>query len=390
MRLFIALILIIFTSQAAAANIYDLIEFRSELAPESTLSNPLKTWSEAEKEIVIKQFKSLQQSAPGLLLRAAAPGKIMLYRATSSPSHPSGAWVRRRHESSFIFTDIYFAGAGKNHLGIIYTDWLFIHEISHLADPVDQIARSDEWSEIIEGRLLSVSRRLNQQGLSLRQAMFKRLDSEAQPYGFPSIYAAISRHEALAEFSAAYQFGKPVPHEIQLFLQSRLYNKPKPEATEIARLYREANIEFRNEKYKKAIKTLTKSIKIAPDFSQGWYLRGFANLNAKKFRKAQKDFKEALSLIPMDDRKMRRESLEARIWANNSLKDFASTVSDYSELISQDQKQSKYYYGRGVAYIKQDKLALAKTDLQSALQLNPNNRDNITDLLQQINMRLNQ
>jgi len=275
-----------------------MIEFRTNIAPESTLTLSLKNWSPSEKALILKLFQSLESKEPELLARAAQPGKIMLYRASSSPSHPSGGWVRRRHESSFLFTDIFFSSAEKGIRGYDYISWLFIHEIAHLADPVDQIGRSDEWSSIIESRLLSISQALDKKGLTMRQAMFKRLDADAAVYGFPSIYAATSRHEALAEFVAADYFGKPIPKDIENFLSAQFYEKPDREVGKLADRYRRANIHFRNKQYAQAISALDGAIELSPNFSQGIYLRGFAHMNARKHKLAIKDFTKALSLVP--------------------------------------------------------------------------------------------
>ena len=312
-RVFLVIVLL-FVSFEAKADISKWAEFRSSLAAESALDMELKPWTPAQKAKVTALFEDLAENSPGLLARAMGPGKIMLYRAKSSPSHVSGAWVRRRHEASFIFTDVFFKGTGNNHLGVEYTNWLFIHEITHLADPVDQIARSYGWSRIIENRLALVAKDVGVQGLNMRQAMFKRMDALAQSYGFPSIYAATSRHEALAEFVASVYFGLEISDDIAMFVKEEIYSSPAKEAKQLSALYRAANLEMRKNNYPKAIKYLNKAIRLSPDFSQGWYLRGFAQLGAKNFQKARADFDQALQLIPEDDRAARNDVLNAKKW----------------------------------------------------------------------------
>lgn len=226
MRILFGLIFLIFMSRTAHADVSSLIEFRTEPAPESTLTSPMKNWSTSEKAFVTQLFQSLETKSPDLLARAAQPGKIMLYRTSSTPDHPSAGWVRRRHESSFIFADLFFQA--KKPESLEYVHWVFIHEMTHLADPVDQIGRSEEWSKIIEPRLLAVSQSLAKDGLTVRQAMFKRLDAKATPFGFTGIYGATSRHEALAEFVAAYYFGKPIPKDVEAFFANQNICKTKP------------------------------------------------------------------------------------------------------------------------------------------------------------------
>ncbi len=382
MRFLLGVFFFIFISHSAKADVRSLIEFRTDNAPESTLTLSLKNWSSAEKVLILELFQSLERNEPGLLARAAQPGKIMLYRATASPSHPSGGWVRRRHESSFLFTDIFFSSAQKGSRGYDYISWLFIHEIVHLADPVDQIGRSKEWSNMIEPRLASVSHALNKKRLTVRQAMFKRLDADAAVFGFPSIYAATSRHEALAEFVAANYFGKPIPKDIEEFIAKHLYEKPKPQTGKLVERYRRANIHFRNKQFKLSIRLLDEAIDISPEFSQGFYLRGFAQMNAGQYKLAIKNFTEALKLVPKDDLKPVRELLEARVWVRERTADWQGVISDYTKLIYQNNKRASYYSGRGIAYLKTKAPHLAINDFQQALVITPEDKVKINQLIE--------
>ncbi len=381
MRCFVCLILMFFTAVSAKADIRDFVEFRADIAPTSTLTLTVKNWSSSEQELILELFQLLEDKEPGLLLRAVEPGKIMLYRANTSPSHPSGGWVRRRHESSFLFTDIFFSSAKKGSRGYDYIYWLFIHEIAHLADPVDQIGRSDEWSEIIQPRLLSISKVLTSKGFTMRQAMFKRLDTEAAVFGFPSIYAATSRHEALAEFAAANYFGKPIPKNIKTFLAVQLFTRPSPKEGKMVKSYRRANMFFRNKQLKQASETLDDAIEISPSFSQGIYLRGFVYMNSKKYKWAIKDFTEALKYIPEDDIQPIKELLEARVWVRERTADWQGVISDYTQLISKNNKQARYYSGRGRAYLKVRDPQMAVKDFEIALTLKPKNNADIIKLL---------
>ena len=382
MRFLFSVFFFIFISQSAKADVRDLIEFRTEIAPESTLTLSLRNWSPSEQTLITKLFQSLADKEPGLLARAAQPGKIMLYRATSSPSHPSGGWVRRRHESSFLFTDIFFSSAEKGPKGYEYISWLFIHEIAHLADPVDQIGRSDEWSELIEHRLLSVSQALTKKGLTVRQAMFKRLDADAYVFGFPSIYAATSRHEALAEFVTAHYFDIPLPKDIEDYIAEQMFKSPSLEAGKLAKIYRRAYIHFRKKQFKQATRAFDEAIEISPEFSQGIYLRGFSLMNAKKYKLAIKDFTEALRLVPKDDLKPVQELLEARIWVKEKTADWRGVISDYTKLIEQNNQRASYYSGRGKAYLQVKVPHLAIVDFQMALSLNPENKKQNNELIE--------
>jgi hypothetical protein len=301
----------------AEAPLEGRILFRSTLAPESTLQIELGEWAENERAAVTALFTVLDENVPGLLARAGAAGPVSLYRtAGPSPSHPAAAWARRRHEASVIFRDDFFRSGRPNHLGVDYSNWLFVHEVVHLADPVGQIARSKEWRALVEPRIARVKERLAARGLTVREAMFQYLDAPALEEGLPSVYAALSLHEALSEYAAAYLFGADFafPEEIAEFLLKRLFTAPSPAEISIATAYRRAGRLNREGDGAGAEAVLSAALAQVPDFAMGYYLRGYVRLALQDYAGADGDWEKALELIPESDRREREELAKARAY----------------------------------------------------------------------------
>lgn len=324
MRVFaVAALLFLAPGAVRSAGLDGLIEFRSTLAPESTLKIVLGQWSQSERDKVLGLFESLHKKAPGLLARAAQAGPIMLYKtSTPTPSHPAAAWARRRHESSLIFRNDFFRRGGRNHLGVDYAAWLFVHELAHLADPVDRIGQSREWSALVVPRISTLEKKLSADRLSVRDAMFKRLDGPALKLGFPSVYAAMSQHEALAEYAAAFFFQTSfvLPGDVTRFLEARLFSVPSPEEGVPTRLYRQAYLLYRQKKYAPAAAALTTGLEKDPAFGMGFYLRGYVHVHMGRLREADDDWSRAQSLIPASDRRVTAELQQGRAFIRARLK----------------------------------------------------------------------
>ena len=144
------------------------------------------------------------------------------------------------------------------------------------------------------------------------------------------------------------------------------------------------------QKDKQATLAFDEAIEISPEFSQGMYLRGFAQMNAKKYKLAIKDFTEALKLVPADDLKPVRELLEARVWVRERTEDWKGVITDYTKLIEQNNKRASYYSGRGTAYLRTKTPHLAIKDLKMALSLKSKNSIEINKLLNRAEMLLAQ
>jgi len=300
------------------------IIFRDSLDAQSTLKISLGHWSDKERAPVLNLFQQIATIYPGLFARATSAGPISLYRtADNSPDHPAAAWARRRHEASMIFRDDFFRSGRPNHLGVEYSYWLFVHELSHLADPVDEIGQSPRWRALIEPRIARLVADLAAEGLTIRKAMYQYKNKTAIRDGFPSTYAATSLHEALAEYASAYVFQKnfQIPQDVNDFLSSVLFAPPSPREIRDAQLYRSAYLAYRNGDYAKAEEDLGIALQASPDFGMGYYLRGYVRAELNRLRDADNDWKRAEQLIPASDVRERRDLAAARRIARDKLGD---------------------------------------------------------------------
>lgn len=354
-----------------------LIEFRSSLAPESTLTIPITGWSNSERAEVRRLFLELHAKAPGLLARAAQPGPIMLYRtASDSPDHPAGAWSRRRHETSLIFRDEFFdlqrtKHSVSIHQNVKHADWLFVHEIAHLADPVDRIGLSRRWGSVVLARINRVEADLAREQMSVRDAMYKYQDHFGLRHGLPSVYAAVSRHEALAEYVTVsiLQPSFEVPADIRKFLESHVFSAPPAVDATLAKMYRKAHLHYRRKQFDLAIDELSEALKRDPGFGMAAKLRGFVHVSAGHYRAAISDWTLALKLVPGDVRRSTRDILKGRVWARLKIKDWTGAIADYTALLRLNPGQGEYYLKRGFVWKQKKAWARAIEDFSRFLKL---------------------
>ncbi|HHL21880.1 MAG TPA: hypothetical protein ENJ52_10195 [Aliiroseovarius sp.] len=315
------LVLLFWAAVPVRAQSPGAFEFRDTLAAQSTLSIELGRWSDAERATVRLLLKRIGKRAPGLLARALAAGPVSLYRtAEDSPDHPAAAWARRRHEASLIVTDDFFRTGFANGLGVEYRDWLFVHEMAHLADPVGTLGRSADWRAIVGPRIARITQTLAGDGLSLRDAMFQYRDAPARAQGLPSVYAAISLHEALAESAAAVFFareiaaGFTVPNDVAGFVGARLFAPASEAEARKVRAYRQAALARRNGDLQRAADLLDRVLSEMPGFTMGYYLRGYVRAAQGDLPGAGADWRAARARLPESDARLRAELQAGLDW----------------------------------------------------------------------------
>ena len=310
-RIWLTFAILLLANLARAGDLPDgLLVFRDRLAPESTLEIELVSWPEAQQQILRDMLGGLWHKAPGLVQRAAQAGPISAYLTSSpTPSHPAAAWVRRGHEASLVINRNFFRTGIPNGQGVEYNSWLFVHEIAHLADPVEEIVASGAWARLIGPRREAVIERLAAEGLSLRDAMFQYRDEPAVAEGFPGVYAAMSPDEALAEYAAVRLFASPgpLPGEVREFIDTRLLSPPSEQERRNARAYRKARLLYRQKNYAEAERELNAALRLSPVFGLGLFLRGYVRLAAGNPKGARSDWLRARGLIPDDNRKRQED-----------------------------------------------------------------------------------
>ena len=276
------------------------VVFRSTVAENSTLDIELSDWNDDRRRFVSAMIDDMLARAPGLFARATQAGPLNIYLTTTeTPSHPAAAWARRRHENSLIVRHDFFRTGHPNRFGVDYTHWLFVHEIAHLADPVDRIGQSPAWSDAIVPVIANIEADLAAQNMNLRQAMFAFRDEPAIARGLPSVYAAISIHEALAELTAAVYFDidldiAPAPRAVLLEHQFAL---PTQTDSALTDHYRRAYRAYRDGRFDDASAILSEAIDLDPTFGMGHYLLGYTHLQMGEARLAYADWQRSLRLF---------------------------------------------------------------------------------------------
>ncbi len=276
------------------------VMFRTTLSADSTLSIPLTGWTPQHRAFVERYLADMRARAPGLLARATQAGPIHIYRTTEpTPSHPAAAWIRRRHENSLVLQDAFFREGFPNAHGVDYSHWLFVHEIAHLADPVDQLGHASEWVAAMQPILDGVERDLAAQDQTVRDAMFAYNDAPAHAHGLPSVYAATNLHEAVAELTAAMYFRVADPRSAaaQRVLSERMFAPPPAQDAQIVNRYRAAYYLYRQGSLDAANEQLDAALRINPDFTMGYYLRGYVNFQREDMRAAYVDWQRSLSFF---------------------------------------------------------------------------------------------
>ena len=142
--------------------------------------------------------------------------------------------------------------------------------------------------------------------------------------------------------------------------------------------YMRGKANFGQEQYPDAIADYDEAIHLSPDFPEAYYSRGRANHSLERYDEAIADYDEAIQLVP--------DFLEAyysRGRANHLLEKYDEAITDYDEAIQRDADNLHAYRYRAKAKMKIGELIPAQLDLQFALLLAEKTDD--TELIKEIN-----
>ena len=129
-----------------------------------------------------------------------------------------------------------------------------------------------------------------------------------------------------------------------------------------------ANIQIHMKKYAYGIADCREAIKIYPQSSRGFSLKGFAFLKIEQYEDAIKDLDEAIRLDPHSYIDFYNRGL-----ANFSLSDYESAISDCNESIRLNPSYSESFSLRGSSKYNLDKKIEALKDLNIAIQFDSKN-----------------
>ncbi len=123
---------------------------------------------------------------------------------------------------------------------------------------------------------------------------------------------------------------------------------------------------FKQRNYKRTIKDCTSAIKLDPNSTLAYTVRGKAHGMREEYEEAEQDFSEAIRISPDDDNAHFSRG-ETRL----HLEKFDDAIADLTASIGFDPNFATTYKFRALAYVKKDDYPQAINDLSEALQREP-------------------
>jgi len=279
------------------------VEFRDSVKPGTVAEVyyrqkkiSVKPWSAREKAELLPSLRMILSRAPGLLRLGASQGPIPFYRIDHFKGSSFGG------NGAMWFNDV-FGSKVKNYLGVRSSLYTLVHELTHVADAEHKLVRSIEFRSLVEPRIDRLKASLLDHGFKDWSAGFKakRLDL-AYRQGLPSLYAAHTIQEALAEYVAVtllYPKFRP-PADVSRFLDRRVFNA-KPDSDASVALYRRGKTARLMGNRGGALALLNDAIKADASFAEAYIERGLVLSGLNKIDDAVADFTTATSLMSAYD-----------------------------------------------------------------------------------------
>lgn len=126
--------------------------------------------------------------------------------------------------------------------------------------------------------------------------------------------------------------------------------------------------------FDKSLADLERAIEIDPKFAEAYSARGHTYRQMKEFNKAVENFSKAIEI------KQYSTFYSGRCMAYFDLGKFENAISDCSEGISLNPKDTNALYYRGLSRVKLEQNALAISDFRKVLDINANNIGAKTEL----------
>lgn len=138
---------------------------------------------------------------------------------------------------------------------------------------------------------------------------------------------------------------------------------------------------IRREKYKEAVIQLSKAIKLNPERSDFFYWRSKAYQNLENINNAIDDILYAYELTPYKENIKKRKLYLARVLNSQAYKLRKKylaneAIEKYTLALQLDLNNDSIYYGIAKAYIQKHDLTTALTNIEIAIEIDPNNIDN--------------
>lgn len=279
------------------------VEFRDSVKPGTVAEVyyrqkkiSVKPWSAGEKAELLPSLRMILSRAPGLLRLGASQGPIPFYRIDHFKGSSFGG------NGAMWFNDV-FGSKVKNYLGVQSSLYTLVHELTHVADAEHKLVRSVEFRSLVEPRIDRLKAKLLDHGFKDWSAGFKAKRHDlAYRQGLPSLYAAHTIQEALAEYVAVtllYPKFRP-PADVSRFLDRRVFNA-KPDSDASVALYRRGKTARLMGNRGGALALLNDAIEADASFAEAYIERGLVLSGLNKNDDAVADFTRATSLMSAYD-----------------------------------------------------------------------------------------
>lgn len=403
-----ALAILWLTGPADAAGPLDKFVFIEARQPSAEAPLVVKPWTDEERAKLRAMLETIQKAAPGLMQRAVAYRPVRIYRTERLGQDDTLAGVIRP-DHAIVVGDRFFKGAATpGAIGTQDSYFMLVRSVAHLADAANKASASKEWIDLVKPMIDKVRAAAAQNKQRLGDLMAKGDDAPARQAGLPTVFAAFSPSEALAEFTAALVVKKdyPEPPAVKAFVEKRELS-PTFTPDEASRRFHEALSAFENAKVDDAIKLYDQAIKLDPnfreaylnrgliykykgewdkalaDFDQGiklsygevpsevYFERGFAQLQKKNFDPAIADFTAAIDRSPTRNAMDVGQSHALRAEAYMNKREYAKAAADLNIVIEDNPQSSYAYLTRGRAKYEQQDAVGAIADYTKAITINP-------------------
>lgn len=304
-----------------------------------------KAWSSTEKEAFLKVWACVVNRAPALVVRARHGNALSAIRAQTVISsadingRTDGAAAARY--GTILITDQFFS-PGYDLVPAL------AHELGHLADLEGHLSQSKEWVALQKTRIERVRSALK---ISKTEGLQILDDHGSVSLGLPSLYAATSYSESLAEWTRLYVEGKSMPGSINKFIEDRVINlHAGEEASDEVMMH--AIEEFRAKKYAESIKTLSQVIRMDPEFLQAYADRARAYEACSKTEEARADWNHLLTAAETRGITPESESRYAAAWWYGYAEfcwkthDYTTSLRDLNRLLAVDPTNETYRVAR--------------------------------------------
>jgi tetratricopeptide (TPR) repeat protein len=371
---------------------------------------PAKPWAQGERQKVEAAIAQIAQAAPGLVQRAGQYRQIRVYRTATLGGDKQPVGMVASEHVLFV-ADHFFAGSASGQVSMKDNGFALARALAHLADAAGRASGSKDWVQLVQPLMDKARTRAKELKTTLTGLSGAGNEQVAAELNLPSIFAAFSRSEALAQYAAALAVKKdfPAPPAIRTFVEKRMLANGQPE--EAAKKYFDGLSQMEQGKFDEAMKLFDQAVKLDAGFRDAYYRRGlvekfrgqwekaavnfdmavktsngspppqllvergFAYLQRKETDKAIADFTAVLDYAPGPAVDYYARCLGMRAEGYMLKKDWQKAAADFTSILAFDPNHSVSYRLRGRAKFEMQDAVGAIDDLNKAIALDKSDPD---------------